>query len=407
LVVLVVLLAGCGPAGSSVAPAEYTPPASASPNPATTVTVQRGSIVETVEARGRVVSANEALLSFALEGVLTDIQVSPGDQVDEGEVLAEIESKDREERTAEEQIADAQYGVTVAQLNLELVRGDLAVAQADAKLCQEDLARAETSLRKAQYDYTLASYLVQPNKEPEEESDFTRGQRWALEYASLDYDKAVATCAVREARVEVQKTAVSLAQQSLAQAQRLQTRAQGRAEQAQLQAPFPGVIISWEKRVGERVEAYETIGAVADPEALRMEAWVSEEAVAKVAPGQAVEIILDLRPEQVFAGEVVDVAAESTAWQGKNVYMVDIEFTDAEGIPATIRTGADVVIETRRRVEALLVPNGALYTDGESHFVELVRGGGRVKVEVEVGISDGTHTEILSGLVAGDEVVLP
>jgi RND family efflux transporter MFP subunit len=390
-----------------VAPAEYTPPPSASPNPGTTVVVERGDIVETVEARGRVVSANEALLSFALEGVLTGIQVSPGDQVDEGEVLAEIESKDQEDRTAEEQIADAQYEVSVAQYNLELVRGDLAVAQADAELCLQDLARAETSLRKAQYDYTLASYLMQPNKEPEEESDFTRAQRWALEYASLDYDKAVATCAVRDARVAYQNTAVSLAQQALTQAQRLLTRARGRAEQAQLKAPFPGVIISWEKRVGERVEAYETIGAVADPGALRMEAWVSEEDIAKVAPGQSVEIILDLRPEQAFEGAVVDVAAESTAWQGKNVYMVDIEFSDAEEIPATIRTGADVVIETRRRVGALLVPNDAIYTNGEGRFVDLVRGGGRMKVEVEVGISDGTHTEVLSGLVAGDEVVLP
>ena len=407
LALLLGMLPGCAQPAPSPAPGPYNPTPLATPQGSGTVVVQRGSITEQVEARGRVVSAHEALLSFALEGVLTDIQVSPGDQVAEGEILAGIESKDSEDRTAEQQIADAQYEVTVAQFNLELARGDLAIAEADARLCEEDLARAQTRLRQAQYDYQLASYLVQPNKEPEEESDFTRGQRWALEYASLDYDKAVATCAVREARVEYQGTAVSLAQQSLAQAQRLVTRAQGRAEQAQLHAPFAGVIISWEKRVGERVEAYETIGAVADPQALRLEAWVSEEDIAKVAPGQAVETILDLRPEQVFAGEVVDVASESTAWQGKNVYIVDIEFTDQEGIPATIRSGADVIIETRRRVEALLVPNGAIYTDGEGQFVDLVRGGGRVKVEVEAGISDGTHTEILSGLVAGDEIVLP
>ena len=369
--------------------------------------VQRGSITETVEARGRVVSASEALLSFELEGVLTNVYVAPGDQVSGGEVLAEMESRDREGRTPEEEIADAEHDVAMAQLNLELARGDLAIAEADGKLCEEDMARAETRLRQAEFDYQLASYLVRPDKEPEEESDFTRGQRWALEYASLEYDRAVASCVAREARVVYQQTAVSMAQQSLGHARALLTRAQARAEQAKLTAPFSGIIISWEKRKGERIEAYEAIGAVADPSALRLEAWVSEDDIAKVAPGQPVETILDLRPEQVFAAEVVDVASESTAWQGRNVYMVDIEFTNPEGIPATIRTGADLIIETRRRVEVLVVPNGAIFKELDDQFVELVRGGGRVKVEVEVGISDGTHTEILAGLVAGDEIVVP
>ena len=407
LVVLVALLAGCGQPGPSAAPEEYTPPPRSSPNPGTTVTVQRGSIVETVEARGRVVSASEALLSFELEGVLTGVNVNPGDQVSQGDLLAEIESRDQEGRTSEEQIADAQHGVTMAQLDLELVRGDLAIAEADAKLCQQDIARAETSLRKAQYEYQVASYLVQPNKEPEEESDFTRSQRWALEYASLEYDRALAACVAREARVTYQQTAVSLAQQSLAHARELLTRGQERAKQAELRAPSSGVIISWEKRVGEAVEPFDPIGAVADPTILRLEAWVSEDDVAKVAPGQPVEVFLDLRPDETFQGQVVDVASESAVWQGRNVYFVDIEFVNGEDVPATIRTGADLVIETRSRLGVPLVPNSALFTEGDSYYVEVARDGGRVKVEVQVGISDGTHTEVLSGLVGGEELVVP
>jgi HlyD family secretion protein len=407
LVLLAGALAACGQAAPAPASAGYTPPPQASPQAPATVVVGRGSLIETVEARGRVVSASEALLSFELEGVLTDVHVAPGDHVSEGQVVAEIQSMDREGRTAEQQIADAQHGFTMAQLNLQLVREELAIAEADAALCQQDIARAQTHLRQAQYDYELASYLERPNKEPEEESDFTRAQRWALEYASLDYDRAEATCTSRDAMVRYRQLAVSLAQQSLSHAQELLTRAEERAEQAQLRAPLSGIVISWEKRIGEAVEPYDPIGAVADPDILRLEAWASEENVSKVAPGQPVSVFLDLRPDVIFAAEVVDVATESTVWQGKNVYIVDIEFTDGEGIPATIRTGADVVIETRRRLDVLLVPNAAIYTEGDDRFVEAVRGGGRVKVEVEVGISDGSHTEILAGLGEGEEIVAP
>ncbi|HEM61171.1 MAG TPA: HlyD family efflux transporter periplasmic adaptor subunit [Chloroflexi bacterium] len=407
LVVLIALLTGCGQATPSTVPEAYTPPPRSSPNPGSTAVVQRGNIVETVEARGRVVSASEALLSFELEGVLTAVYVNPGDQVATGDLLAEIQSRDREGRTSEEQIADAQYQVNVAQINLEAAYNELAMAEADVKVCQEDVARAEAALHRAQYDYQMASYQEQPNKPVEQESDYTRAQRWALEFSSVDYDRAVAVCKIREAKVAYQWTRVSLAEQDLAHARDLRARADGRAQQVQLLAPSSGIIISWEKGVGEEVQPFDPIGAVADPSILRLEGWVSEEDVAKVAPGQPVEVFLDLRPDESLQGKVVDVASESTVWQGRNVYVVDVEFVDGEGVPATIRTGADLVIETRSRLGVPLVPNAALFTEGDSYYVEVVRDGGRAKVEVQVGISDGTSTEILAGLVGGEELVVP
>jgi multidrug efflux pump subunit AcrA (membrane-fusion protein) len=407
LVVLVLTLAGCGQATPSTVPEAYTPPPRNSPNPGNTIVVQRSDVVETVEARGRVVSASEALLSFELEGVLSAVHVNPGDQVAQGDVLAEIESRDREGRTSDEQIADAQYGINVAQLDLEAAYNELAMAEADVKVCEEDVARAEAALHKAQYDYEMASYLEEPNKPVEQESDFTRNQRWALEFTSVDYNRAVAVCAIRQAKVAFQWTAVSTAEQALAHARDLRVRAEQRAQQAKLTAPSSGIIISWEKRVGEEVQPFDPIGAVADPSILGLEAWVSEDDVLKVAPGQPVQAILDLRPDETFQGLVVDVASESTIWQGNNVYVVDIEFVDGENVPATIRTGADLFIETRRRLGVALVPNAALFTESNSFYVEVVRDGGRVKVEVQLGITDGTNTEVLSGLVGGEEIVVP
>ncbi len=406
-VVVVAAIAGCAQPAPPPSGQGYTPPPQPSPQPGSVVRVERGTISETVEARGRVVAVSEALLSFELEGVLTDVHVAPGDQVSAGDILAEIDIRDYEGRTAEQQIADAEYGVARGQLNLRIAEEEAAIADAGAALCQHDIEKAAARLSKAQFEYQLASYLEQPNKPPEDESDFTRSQRWALEFASLDYDKAVAACEAREAEVQYNAAVVSLRRQDLAHARELLTRVQERAAQAQLYAPFSGIIFSWDKRLGEKIEPYEPIGALADPSILRVEAWVSEDDIQQVSMGQSATVLLDVRPGQTYAGEVADVATDATVWQGKNVYLVDIEFTEPEEIPATIRMGADVLIQARSRVDVLLVPTAAIYSEDERTFVEVVRDGGRAKTEVWMGISDGTHTEILAGLQEGQEVVLP
>ncbi len=405
--VVVGALAACSQPNPPSGAQGYTPVPQPSPERGTVVKVERGSMSETVEARGRVVAASEALLSFALEGVLTDVHVNPGDQVSEGDMLAEIDIRDWEGRSAEEQLADALYAIARAELNLRIAEEEAAIADAGAALCQHDIEKVAARLSKAQFEYQLASYLEQPDKPPEKESDFTRSQRWVLEFASLDYDKAVAACAAREAEVRYNAAIISLRRQALAHVRELFTRTQERAAQAQLDAPFSGIVISWDKRVGERIEPYELIGAIADPSILRVEAWVSEDEIQQVSVGQAASVILDVRAAETYAGEVVDMATEATVWQGKNVYLVDIEFADSDEVPASIRMGADVLIQTRSRVDVLLVPTAAIYGEDGHTFVEVVRDGGRSRTEVWTGASDGTHTEILTGLEAGQEVVVP
>ena len=399
-------LAACGQPAPAASPQGYTPVARMTPYAGSLVKVQRGTLIETVESRGRVMSSSEALLSFELEGVLTNVRVGPGDKVSEGDPLAEIEIKDAQGRTAEEQIADAEYEVAKAQMYLDLAEWNTAMAAGTAAACQQDVEKAAAALRYAQAQYDRISWNANPDKPPEEEYDPAAGARKALELAGLDYDKAVAGCRSRDAEVKYYQTTVSLEQTDLQQSQALLGRAQRRAALAQLQAPFSGIVISWEKRVGERVEAYEQIGAVADPDLLLVEAWVAEEDIATVSVGQAVKVILDLHPDEPYSAEVVDVDFEPTVWQGKNVYVVDIEFAEPNDIPASIRMGADVAIETRRKADVLVVPAGAIYEDGGRQYVEVVRGNGRVKTEVRVGISDGILTEILAGIAEGEEVSL-
>jgi len=76
-----------------------------------------------------------------------------------------------------------------------------------------------------------------------------------------------------------------------------------------------------------------------------------------------------------------------------------------------MKTGmsADVQLVLDSREDVLTLPEGAIIYEGDSTFVEVVdtgASGGKARVPVEVGLSDGIKTEILDGIDEGTEVVL-
>lgn len=127
-----------------------------------TARVRRGVIISTVETTGKLVTENNAQLSFRASGPVEKIYARQGDPVKAGEVLAELDTSD-----LKRQVQQAQTQLQIAQLNLEKgkqgpSRQDLAAAQAqlDGALAQlkqvkagsspEDISAAQATLAQAQ-----------------------------------------------------------------------------------------------------------------------------------------------------------------------------------------------------------------------------------------------------------------
>jgi multidrug efflux pump subunit AcrA (membrane-fusion protein) len=86
-------------------------------------------------------------------------------------------------------------------------------------------------------------------------------------------------------------------------------------------------------------------------------------------------------------------------------YLVRVSFPDDD---ARVKVGmtANVSIVTASKENALLVPNSALLPNGAGYAVQVPdAGGGTREVMVQTGLSDGTQTEIVEGLKAGDQVI--
>lgn len=428
---ILLLLVSCSPRGRDVAPT-FVPPPTAGASSGATYTVEHASITETFEARGRVEGKQEALLVFPLAGALKDVHVLPGDKVDEGDLLAELDAP-----AAKEEALRAQFDLELAEADLQIA--ELRLAQTKARITgaaqtasistglegpytvtvplQTDLApevalarigleRAEEELTQAAIEWDKALHRPwEPPEVRERYSQTLRSRQWDYQAArarlrqaerSLRDDLAILELDVERARLRVER------------ARALSVLASEQLSNTLLTAPFSGVIISLDKTAGDWVRAYEPIAAIADPSELQVVATVLEEDIDRVAMGEPVTVQLDAYPDQQYTGSVLQIASEPIVWQGKNAYEVTITFDEGQEVPATIRMGADVTFAGRSRENVLVVPSQAIMTIGEQEVVEVVGYDGEIqRVEIETGISDGSQTEVTSGLQEGQLIRVP
>jgi macrolide-specific efflux system membrane fusion protein len=169
-------------------------------------------------------------------------------------------------------------------------------------------------------------------------------------------------------------------------------------------APIDGTVILRKIEPGQSFTANDAVLVIADR--LQVEAQVDETDIAQIHPRLPARIVLDAYPGESVMGKVGAVAYEAKAVSNVTTYTVDVV---PVRIPALMRSGmtATVIFLIAVRDNALLIPAHAL-RDDNGRKVVLVPGtdGAPREQTVEVGLSDGRQTEILSGLNDGDNVLI-
>jgi RND family efflux transporter MFP subunit len=425
LSLLIVFLVSCTPPGANVVPT-FVPPSAQNLPPGTTVTVVRGSIIETIETRGRVMAELEAPLMFPVGGTLKAVHVSPGNVVNKGTLLAELDAPEAEQdvQMARLDLALAEMRLSVAELQLALARLPTEPSQPPVDV---ELLRAKIALERAQaaVDQARDEYLKALDRvwEPPDVAD---AYAWELhlreqdsqlaeaELTLIQYQRAQARAATLQAResmsttLAIQELQVEMARIGVERARLQSAWASEQVSSTLLVAPLSGVIVSIEKRPGDDVGAYETVGTIADPSELWVVATVLDEDVDRITPGRPAEVRFDLYPSKAYTGTVLQMVGHSTIWQGNSAHEVTIAFDRTQVVPAVFRMSADVYIPGRSREEVLLVPTDAILTIGGRAYVEAVAEDHDIeRIEVQTGITDGVNIEILSGLHEGQVIRMP
>ncbi|RJQ24478.1 HlyD family efflux transporter periplasmic adaptor subunit [Candidatus Parcubacteria bacterium] len=181
-------------------------------------------------------------------------------------------------------------------------------------------------------------------------------------------------------------------------------------------APFDGVISSINFEKGDSINSGAAFGSLITKQRIA-EISLNEIDAAKVKIGQKVSLSFDAISDLSISGKVFAIDAVGTVSQGVVTYSVQMEFdTQDERVKPGMSVSASIIVDMRQDV--LAVPNGAVKTQGNSSYVQILNnipsnvvatGFATQEVPqekfVEVGISGDSYTEIVSGVSEGEHII--
>jgi HlyD family secretion protein len=199
-------------------------------------------------------------------------------------------------------------------------------------------------------------------------------------------------------------------------------RAQTNLGYATITSPIDGVVLSKSVEEGQTVAASfntpELFKIAQDLTNMRVVADVDEADIGDVKEGERVTFTVDAYPDDTFEGSVTQVRQEATTTNNVVTYEVVISAPNAQ---LKLKPGltASVTIYTAEKTGVLSVPSKALRftptkeTVGNKKIVDCngnnkvwILAGNEIKaVPVSIGMTDGTHTQIMSGLKEGQEII--
>jgi HlyD family secretion protein len=406
-----------------------------------TVTVERGDIEATVDATGSVEPTAAVTLSFDTGGVVASVEVSEGDQVQQGQILAQVETAELTLGVTQAELALTSAEASLAKLmgsadadDVEAARANLASAEATlAKLrdgpsqdeitvAKADLRRAEIALQEAQELYDQYSWVGGVGALP---------QAVALQQATINYEQALAAyniamqgpteselraaeAAVAQGRSQLSSLLEGASEEDLTVAQVAVDQARASLELAQLQlegatitAPIDGTVAFIGAETNELASPGTPMITLIDPSGFYVDVYIDEIDIGQVEVGQEARVALDAFPGEEVPGRVEFISPVSTENLGAISYSVRVCF-DPTAVPLRSGMTANVTIVTERRESVLLLPSRAISADRESgsYYVERLTDHEIERVEIEIGTQDATYTEVLRGLEEGDQVVV-
>lgn len=386
-------------------------------------TATRGTVTQTVDVSGTLLSTGEADLDFTASGRVASVLVQPGDHVTAGETLATLDTTTLQQSvtTAQGQVGTAQAQLSSAQTQLadtEAVNSEsVAAAQATVVSQQNQVGTDQSQVDNACAGPGSGSMQCQ-----QDQSQLSKDQ------AQLQSDVNALSAAELHARQsdDSAQAAVTNAQLALQNANNNLSAAQQPLGNATLVAPVAGVVGLVNIAGGQTVSGTGGGGGssssstssgggssssghaitIIGPGQFEVQGTVSDTQVGLVAPGQRVRVTPAGSTEAVD-GKLTAVAAEATVSSGVASYQVRALLDPtAEGLHAGAAATMSIIV--KQAVEVLTVPVSAVHSQGGQTYVEVPdsTGAGTTNVQVTVGIEDTSHAEITQGLTEGQQIVL-
>jgi HlyD family secretion protein len=308
------------------------------------------------------------------------------------QVLAEL---DRDNLAA--RLRESRAALTGADANLRAALAELAKNKVEAE--GPDVAFARRNVERA--DQLSRDKLISLQN---------------LDDARSAMDQAVNRQAVAKSQLGVSDARVAQARATVAQSQAAVDRTEEELTNATIRSPLNGVVLSRDIEVGSPVSSILNLGSSAtlvmvlgDISRVYVKGKVDEADIGLVRLGQPARIKVETFKDRQFEGRVTQIAPMGVEKDNVVNFEVRVSIDNASGeLRANMTSNAEIVLEEHKGT--LIVPERAVIYDASHRaFAERVQPDsktGRERVPITIGVSNGTRTQVVKGLAAGDRIIL-
>jgi len=418
-----------------------------------TAKVRTGDLVVSAAGSGSVVSAAQTQLSFRTGGVVSVVNVTSGQYVNQGDILASLENTTQQASftQAEANLNSLFSPSGVARYQLELSEAQMAYDKAlgelnaydpengyenEIAILRNSVLIAQNAVEVAEYNYSLYFYVP--------DSDLYKTKALAeLADAKIKLEKLLAELAYYElepvdssetkvmANLEITKARLSEAQTALeivesSDPTRLQEaliategtplfdlkldylayeNARIVLENTKLVAPFDGVIGNLNLVPGQSVST-SPVMTLTSMDELLIKFYMDETDLSGLSVGNRTIYTFSAQPETTYEGEVIVIEPSLQTIDGSSVVVAWGTLPEKPSFDLLIGMTIDVEIIAGEAKDALIIPVQALREiTAESYAVFVVQEDGSLKLTpVSIGLRDFANAEVLAGLNAGDVI---
>jgi HlyD family secretion protein len=358
--------------------------------PVRTTVVEQSAIRSLVSTNGKIEPVNNFEAHAPVSTSVRRVFVKEGDSVRKGELLLVLDD------------ADARAQAARAQTQLRAAQADLSAAERGGT--QEEVLSLEAQLVKAGADRDSSQRNLEALNKLEQQGAASAGEVREAENALARADAQLTFLRQKQtkrysnaelARVEAQRT----------EAQAAYDAAQDVLSKSNVRAPFEGIVYSLPAKEGGFVAAGDLLLQVADLRKVLVRAFVDEPDVARLAPGDPMEITWDAVPGRVWRSAVTAIPSTVKLRGSRNVGETTaiVDNKDRKLLP-NINVGVTIVLGEHDNV--LVVPREAVRMDDSKPYVLQVVGHELKRRDVETSLSNLTQIEITHGVSAKDVVAI-
>lgn len=354
--------------------------------------VTKGDVARSVVATGKIQPITKVEVKSKASGIVERLYVDINNKVHKGQQLAQL---DQQEIVAQVEAQRAQLGA--AQAN---------VGTYEANIEQDKVNAAAPDL--PMYKATLDRNMLMQKE--------GIVSRQVMDDTNKDYLAALTRRDSAKAQIGVDMAKLKQARAQVMQSQASLKQLEEQLSYTTITAPMDGVILSRDVEIGDAVSSILVLGSTAtlvmtegDTTQVYVQGKVDEADIAHVYMNQHARIKVESFRDRTFNGRVTKIAPLGVEKDNVTTFEVRVSIDNSAGeLKANMTANAEILLDEHKGV--LTVPeNAVIYDSQKNASVEIPDKGqkeGKRKVQVKVGLSNGSVTEILSGLKENDQVVL-